>query len=59
MRVPDSTLDEIRTRGFSLLRGFLAPDELAAAQEALWRHFPRPDDYFADPASAGSPRAGR
>ncbi len=50
MRVPDSTLDELRdARGFSLLPGFLAPDELAAAQDALWRHFPRPDDYFADP----------
>jgi Phytanoyl-CoA dioxygenase (PhyH) len=49
VRVPDATLDELRTRGFSLLPGFLAPDELAAAQEALWRHFPRPEDYFADP----------
>jgi hypothetical protein len=52
MRVPDATLDELRTRGFSLLPGFLAPGELAAAQEALWRHFPRPDDYFAQPEAA-------
>jgi Phytanoyl-CoA dioxygenase (PhyH) len=64
VRVPDATLDELRTRGFSLLPGFLAPDELAAAQEALWRHFPRPDDYFADPeaephrALAGNQFAG-
>jgi hypothetical protein len=49
MRVPDATLDEVRHRGFSLLEGFLAPDELEAAQDALWRHFSRPDDYFADP----------
>jgi hypothetical protein len=49
MRVPDATLDEVRHQGFSLLEGFLAPDELEAAQDALWRHFPRPDDYFADP----------
>jgi hypothetical protein len=37
-------------------------DELAAAQEALWLHFPRPEEYFADPAAharlAASPFAG-
>jgi hypothetical protein len=49
MRVPDATLDEVRHRGFSLLEGFLSADELAAAQEALWLHFPKPADYFADP----------
>jgi hypothetical protein len=49
MRVPDATLDEVRHQGFSLLEGFLAPDELKAAQEALWKHFPRPEDYFEDP----------
>jgi ectoine hydroxylase-related dioxygenase (phytanoyl-CoA dioxygenase family) len=48
MRVPDATLAEVRERGFSLLEGFLGPDELAAAQEALSLHFPRPEDYFAD-----------
>jgi hypothetical protein len=48
MRVPESTLDEVRGRGFSLVEGFLSSSELAAAQEALWLHFPRPDDYFAD-----------
>jgi Phytanoyl-CoA dioxygenase (PhyH) len=47
MRVPDSALDEVRQRGFSLVEGFLDPSELAAAQEALWLHFPRPQDYFA------------
>jgi hypothetical protein len=49
MRVPDATLDEVRQRGFSLLEGFLSADELAAAQAALWLHFPKPADYFADP----------
>lgn len=49
MRVPDATLDELRTQGSSLMEGFLSTDELAAAQEALWLHYPRPDDYFADP----------
>ena len=49
MRVSDATLAEVRERGFSFMEGFLAPDELAAAQEALWKHFPRPEEYFADP----------
>ena len=51
MRVPDATLDEVRHQGFSLLEGFLAPDELKAAQEALWKHFPTPEDYFAKPTT--------
>ena len=49
MRVPDATLAEVRERGFSLMEGFLSDAELAAAREALWLHFPRPQDYFADP----------
>jgi Phytanoyl-CoA dioxygenase (PhyH) len=51
VHVPDATLDEVRCRGFSLLEGFLAPEELVAAQQALPLHFPGPADYFADPAS--------
>ena len=50
VRLADTTLDEIRQSGFALVEGFLAPDELKAAQEALWLHFPTPEDYFADPA---------
>jgi hypothetical protein len=49
VRVPDATLEEVRQRGFSLMEGFLAPDELKAAQNALWLHFPTPENYFADP----------
>jgi hypothetical protein len=49
VRVPDATLDEVRQRGFSLMEGFLAPDELRVAQDALWLHFPTPMDYFAEP----------
>jgi hypothetical protein len=49
VRVPDTSLDEVRERGFALVEEFLAPDELKAAQEALWLHFPKPEDYFADP----------
>lgn len=64
MRVPDATLDEVRQQGFSLLTDFLAPHEVEAAQRALWKHFPEPDDYFADPTTperarfAGSQFAG-
>ena len=50
MRVSDATLDEVRDRGFALVEGFLDAGELKAAQEALWLHFPKPEDYFADPA---------
>ena len=49
MRVPDAVLDEVQERGFALVEGFLNADELQAAQEALWLHFPRPEAYFADP----------
>ena len=50
MRVPDTALDEVRDQGFAIIEGFLAPDELKAAQQALWRHFPTPEDYFTEPA---------
>jgi hypothetical protein len=49
MRVPDAVLDEVRERGFALVEGFLNSAELLAAQEALWLHFPRAEEYFADP----------
>jgi hypothetical protein len=49
MRVSDATLAEVRERGFSLMEGFLRADELSAARDALWLHFPRPEDYVADP----------
>jgi hypothetical protein len=51
VRVPDAVLHAVRERGFALMEGFLPPDELKAAQQALWRHFPTPEDYFADPAA--------
>jgi hypothetical protein len=49
MRVPDAVLDEVRERGFALVEGFLSSAELLAAREAMWLHFPRPEEYFADP----------
>jgi ectoine hydroxylase-related dioxygenase (phytanoyl-CoA dioxygenase family) len=51
VRLSDDTLDELRHRGFALVEGFLDPDELKAAREALWLHFPKPEDYFADRTS--------
>jgi hypothetical protein len=51
MRVPDRCLADLRERGYLLFEGFLEADELAAAQEALWLHYPRPEAYFADPAA--------
>jgi hypothetical protein len=53
VQVSDTTLDEVRERGFALVEGFLAPQELKAAQEALSLHFPRPEDYSADPSRYG------
>jgi len=51
MRVADEHLSEIRTRGYTLGPGFLADDDLGAAQACLWDEFPRPADYFADPSA--------
>lgn len=51
MRVPDRCLEDLREHGYFVLEGFLDPDELAAAQQALWLHYPRPEEYFADPAA--------
>jgi hypothetical protein len=50
VRVPDVALDQVREHGFCLVEGFLTPDELTAAQDALWLHFPRTEEYFADPS---------
>jgi hypothetical protein len=49
MRVPGRCLAELRELGYLLFEGFLEADELAAAQDALWLHYPRPADYFEDP----------
>ena len=46
----DASLDEVGERGFCLIEGFLSSDELEAAQDALWLHFPRPEEFFADPS---------
>ena len=47
--MPDRCLTELRERGYLVFEGFLGAGELAAAQDALWLHYPRPEEYFADP----------
>jgi hypothetical protein len=51
MRVPDRCVADLHEKGYLIFEGFLGEDELAAAQEALWLHCPRPEEYFADPAA--------
>jgi hypothetical protein len=50
MRVPDRCVADLRDRGYLIFEGFLEAGELAAAQDALWLHYPQPEEYFADPA---------
>jgi hypothetical protein len=50
VRMSDASLDEVREKGFCLIEEFLSPDELDAAQRALWLHFPRAEEFFADPS---------
>jgi hypothetical protein len=62
VRVPDSNLRELEDRGFTIVPGFLSSEELADAQESLWKIYPHPNDYFSDPKAyaqfEASPFAG-
>ena len=58
MRVPDRCLGDLRERGYLVFEGFLAADELAVAQEALWLRYPRPDERTYDAVVAGSVGCG-
>ena len=49
MRVPERDLAEVWDQGFTIVENFLDPDTLAAAQQALWAIYPRPEDYFKAP----------
>jgi ectoine hydroxylase-related dioxygenase (phytanoyl-CoA dioxygenase family) len=49
MHISDRHLDNVRTRGFTVVEDFLEPDRLAAARRALFEVFPAPDVYFAEP----------
>jgi hypothetical protein len=50
VRVTDAQLLELREVGFTRVEGFIPAAELAEAQAALWSVFPKPEDYFSDPA---------
>lgn len=49
MRIADTTLDDLRARGFALVPDFIGGDTLAAAQEAVATIYPSREAYFADP----------
>jgi hypothetical protein len=49
MHIEDKNLAEIWDRGWTVVERFLDADTLAAAQDALWDYYPRPEEYFADP----------
>lgn len=50
MRISDGHLLELAEQGYTIIEGFVAGTELAEAQDAVWTHAPRPEEYFADPA---------
>jgi len=50
MRVADAKLAEIWDRGYTVVENFIDGETLQAAREALWTIYPKPEDYFADPA---------
>lgn len=56
MRVSDEKLAEVFDEGFTVVEGFLSAEEVSAARDALWSVFPRPEDYFADPAAPAHAR---
>ncbi len=49
MRIADAKLAEVFDQGFTIVEGFLDKDTLAAAQDAMFEIYPRPEAYFADP----------
>lgn len=49
MRVSDEKLAQVWDQGFTVVEGFLDPQTLKTAQDALWGIYPKPEDYFAAP----------
>lgn len=62
MSVSNHHLDELIECGYTIVEGFLTPEELKDAQDALWQVFPHPEKYFVDPSKyphyGASPWAG-
>jgi hypothetical protein len=50
MRVPDASLEQLESDGFTIVSGFLSTDELLAAQAALWNVYPTPQAYHDNPS---------
>jgi hypothetical protein len=50
MRIDDASLKQLWEQGFTVIENVLDRETLEAAREALWKIFPRPEDYFADPS---------
>jgi hypothetical protein len=49
MHLPDASLQQLESDGFTIVPGFLADDELRLAQAALWDVYPTPEQYHAKP----------
>ena len=58
-RVSDAALDEVRTRGFTVVEGFVEPERLAEAQEAMADLAPTEEEYHAHPRRYGHLVAGQ
>jgi hypothetical protein len=59
MRVPDRFVADLRDRGYLIFERFIEAGELAAGQDALWLHYPQPEECFADPAVHSRLATGR
>jgi len=51
VKVPDRCVTDLRERGYFVFEGLLGADELTAAQDALWLHYPTPAQYFTEPGA--------
>jgi hypothetical protein len=49
MRVPDESLVELESQGFTIVPGFLSDREVLAARAALWDVYPTPEQYHESP----------
>lgn len=48
-RVPDRHIEELRTRGYSLVEGYLTPEEVELGRAAFHASHPTWEDFVADP----------
>jgi len=50
MTAPDRFVADPRDRDYLIFERFIEAGEQASAQDALWLHYPQPEEHFADPA---------